>query len=73
MPKVSKKQGLTENVAKSTLLKYVCRDLAHEIQLITKVLEEASVLIDIGRTHVLSDALREAVKRKFSVTKRIKV
>ena len=50
------------------------RTLAHEVnELAATVNTEVVLQLDIRRSHVLSDAMREARKGKFSVTKMVQV
>ena len=58
----------------TTILNCFCRDLAHEIELIARSLQEDNpLLLDVRRTDLLNDALHEAKKKEFTVTKHVKV
>ena len=53
-------------------LNIFCRDLAHEIELIARSLQEDNpLLLDVRHTD--NDTLCETKKKKFTVTKHVKV
>ena len=58
----------------SRLTNHLPRTLAEELQeLATKLQNDPPLQIDVRRSHVLEDSMREAKKKKFTVSREVQV